>query len=161
MLVSNTSTLILLAKVDALSILLDDVKTILIPNNVYQEIAAKDSLDVLLIKKEVDKKRILLFNVEKKEYSGIIAQFRLDEGEAAAYALLKQKKAAAILTDDAELIKLCKIEGAAFITAMSVIVRLFKYKKLTAEESLEKLENLRKHGWYSNEIYNFFKQKVK
>ena len=56
MIVSNTSTLILLAKVDSLSILLDNIKKISIPKIVYEEIAnKKDSFEFLTIKKEIEK----------------------------------------------------------------------------------------------------------
>ena len=119
MIVSNTSTLILLAKVDSLSILLDNIKKISIPKIVYEEIAnKKDSFEFLTIKKEIEKNRIVLIDVGKKNYSSILAQFKLDEGEAAAYALFKKIKGNAILTDDGELIKLCKIENAPFIAAI-------------------------------------------
>ena len=161
MIVSNTSTLILLAKVDSLSILLDNIKKISIPKIVYEEIAnKKDSFEFLTIKKEIGKNRIVLIDVGKKSYSSILAQFKLDEGEAAAYALFKTAKGKAILTDDRELIKLCKIENVPFITAMAVVVKLFRKKKLTKEEALEKLEKLNGYGRYSEDIYDFFKLEI-
>src|SRR3989338_6660947 len=140
MLVSDTSTLILLAKINALGPLLDEVKQVAIPKAVYAELARKEgALDVLLIKKEIGKKRITVHDVGKKHYANILEQFKLDEGEASAYGLLKQKNAEAILTDDGELIKLCKVDGVAFITALSVVVRLYRKKKLAKTEALEKL----------------------
>ena len=158
--ISNTSTLILLAKVQSLSVLLNDVKKIAIPKIVYKELDSKDSFEVLLIKKEIEKKRISLFDVNKESYSIVLKQFKLDEGEAAAYALFKKNKGKAILTDDKELIKLCKIENIPFICAMAVIVRLFNKKRLTKDRALDKLKRLYSYGRYSNEIYDFFKVKV-
>ena len=99
MLVSNTSTLVLLAKVNSLHTLLDDVKEIAIPKIVYKEFTSKDSFEVLSIKKEIEKKRIIMFDVDKKEYQTVIEQFKLDDGEAAAYALYRKNKGKAILTD--------------------------------------------------------------
>ena len=161
MLISNTSTLILLAKVTSLSAFLDEIKEIAIPKIVYHELTTKeDSFDVLLIKKEFEKKRILVFDVDRGSYAPIMKQFKMDEGEAAAYSLFKQKKGHCILTDDSELIKLCKIEGVPFTCSMAAIVRLCKKGKLTREDALEKIDGLYKHGWYSNEIYNYFKEKV-
>ncbi|MBI3034692.1 hypothetical protein HYY71_00060 [Candidatus Woesearchaeota archaeon] len=161
MIVSNTSTLILLAKVDSLSILLDSIKKISIPKIVYKEIAnKKDSFEFLTIKKEIEKNRIILIDAGKKSYSSILAQFKLDEGEAAAYALFKKIKGKAILTDDKELIKLCKIEDVPFISAMAVVVKLFKKKRLTKTDALEKLEKLYGYGRYSKEIYDFFKSEA-
>ena len=161
MLISNTSTLILLAKINALNTLLDHIKKIAIPQIVYKEVINKeDSFEALLIKKEINKKRIMLFDVNKKNYSTILKQFKLDEGEAAAYALFKKIKGKAILTDDKELIKLCKIENVPFTCAMAVVVRLFEKKILTKEEAIGKLEKLYGYGRYSSDVYNFFKSKV-
>ena len=160
MFVSNTSTLILLAKVDALSELLDVIKKVTIPKIVYEEIKSKDSFEVMSIKKEINENRIKVVEVNKRNYIGIINQFKLDEGEIAAYALFKKEKGKAILTDDGELIKLCKIENIKFITAMAGIVILFSKKKLSKEEALEKLNRLYGYGRYSNEIYEYFKSEV-
>ena len=162
MIVSNASTLILLAKVRLLSVLLDDIKKITIPEIVYEEIInKKDSFEILLIKKEIDKKRMILADVDKKNYATMLEQFKLDQGEAAAYALLKNIKGKAVLTDDGELIKLCKIENVPFITAMAVVVKLFKKKKLAKVDALEKLEKLHGYGRYSEDIYDYFRSEVK
>ncbi len=161
MIVSNASTLILLAKINSLSIFLGDINKLAIPKVVYSEIAAKkDSFEFLLVNKEIEKKRIVLIDVEREKYSKLLQQFKLDEGEAAAYALLKKIKGKAILTDDGELIKLCKIENVPFITAMAVIVKLFKKKILTKTDAFEKLEKLYDYGRYSKYIYDFFKSEL-
>ena len=101
-----------------------------------------------------------MVDVEKKSYSSVLNQFKLDEGEAAAYALSRKIKGKAILTDDRELIKLCKIENIPFINAMAAIVKLFKKKKLTKSDATERLEKLYGYGRYSKDIYDFFKSKV-
>ncbi len=161
MIVSNASTLILLAKVNSLSMLLDDIKKLAIPKIVYSEISGKkESFEVLLINKEIEKRRIVLIDLDKRSYSALLAQFKLDEGEAAAYALLKKIKGKAILTDDGELIKLCKIENVPFITAMAVIVKLFKKKRVSQEDAMEKLEKLYGYGRYSEDIHDYFKSKL-
>lgn len=161
MFISNTSTLILLAKVQSLSTLLDDIKKLTIPKIVYQELVMKDSFEVLLIKKEIQKKRIIMIEIDKRSYSTALKEFRLDKGEAAAYALFKKIKGKAIFTDDRELIKLCKIEEIPFICAMAIIIKLYNKKKLDKKQTIEKLDKLNGYGRYSKEIYTFFKDKVK
>lgn len=161
MFISNTSTLILLAKVNALTLLLDNVKRIIIPKIVYEEIKSKGSFEVMLIKKEIEENRIKIVDIDKKLYEDIIKQFKLDEGEAAAYALFKKENGKALFTDDGELIKLCKIEKVPFIVAMAVIVKLFKKGKIKKNEALEKLSRLYGYGRYSEEIYEYFKSEVK
>ena len=160
MIISNTSTLILLAKVQALSIFLDYINKLMIPKIVYKELVSKDSFENLLIKKEIEKKKIIMLDINKKNYSTALKEFKLDEGEAAAYALFIKTKGKAILTDDKELIKLCKIEGIPFICAMAIIIKLFNKKKLKRNEAFEKLVLLYGYGRYSEDIYNFFKDKV-
>jgi len=161
MLISNSSTLILLAKATMLSKFLDTVKSITITNAVYKEILHKDSFENLIIKKETEEGRIKIETIQEKYYLSIIKQFKIDEGEASAFALYQNKKYTGILTDDRELIKLCKIHNIKFTTAMSIVVLLFKSKIINKNTALDKLERLQGYGRYSNEIYNYFKAKVR
>ena len=85
----------------------------------------------------------------------------MDEGEASTFALYDKRKHKAILTDDRELIKLCKINNIKFISAMAIVVVLFRKKCISKDEALEKMEKLQGYGRYSNEIYNYFKNMVK
>lgn len=101
------------------------------------------------------------FAIKEKSYSDILKQFKLDEGEASTFALYDKRKHKAILTDDRELIKLCKISNIRFISAMSIIVTLFRKKFIDKQEALEKLEKLQGYGRYSNEIYGYFRSMVK
>ena len=160
MLVSNSSTLILIAKTNLLPKFLDVVKNVFITNVVYKEIVKKDSFENLAIKKEIEKGRIKVELVEEMQYLGILKQFKMDEGEASTFALCVKKKYKGVLTDDKELIKLCKIENIPFMSAMAIAVILFKKKTLDKNEALEKMEKLQGYGRYSNEVYNYFRNKV-
>ena len=162
MLVSNTSTLILLAKITVLEKTLETFGEVVIPKKVFEEIVEKRELfDSQLILKQIENKKIIIKEIKTKDITQILSQFRLDEGEAAAYAIYTKGKYKALLTDDKELIKLCRIENIPFITAMAIVIRLNEKNILTKEEALEKLEALYKVGRYSKEIYEFFKQEVK
>lgn len=161
MFISNTSTLILLGKINLLSMMLEDFKEIIIPRIVYDEIERKDSFEILSIKKEIKNGRLKILEIDKKHYETIIKEFKLGEGEAAAYALYKKERGRLILTDDGELIKLCKLENASFAVAMSIVINLYQKKKLAREEALEKLKELYGYGRYSEEIYQYFKSEVK
>ena len=161
MFASNSSTIILLAKISLLSKFLDKAKKIAITGVVYEEILKKDSFENLIIKKEVEKGRIKIEDIETKFFSGIINQFKLDEGEASAFALCKSKNYAGILTDDKELIKLCKIESIKFSSAMAIVVMLFREKIISKSEAMEKIENLQGYGRYSKEVYDYFKEMVR
>ena len=105
--------------------------------------------------------RIKIENIETKHYLNALRQFKLDEGEASAFALCKIKNYAGILTDDKELIKLCKIESIKFISAMAIVVMLFRKKIIDKSEAIEKIESLQGYGRYSKEIYSYFKGMVR
>ena len=161
MLVSNSSTIILIAKITILEKFLDSVKKIAITDIVYSEITKKDSFENLTIKKEVEKGRIIVESIKNRYYKNIIKEFKIDDGEASAYSLCRNKKYEGLLTDDRELIKLCRIEGIKFISAIAIIVDLFRKKIITKNDALEKLQKLQGYGRYSNDIFNHFKNMVK
>ena len=161
MLVSNTSTLVLLAKIGCLEDFIEISPKIIIPIQVKEEaLFEKDSFYAKLIEKFIRTKKIIVLPADKAQIRKIMEEFRLDKGEAAAYAIFDIKKHKAMLTDDGELIKLCRLENVPFICAMAVVIRLFEMKKLSKKEALDKLGDLNKIGRYSEKIYNHFKLEV-
>jgi predicted nucleic acid-binding protein len=162
MLVSNTSTLVLLAKARCLEQFVSSSPVIIIPEEVKKEaLFEEDSYYARLISKLIEKKKLTMQKAPKAAVQETMANFRLDTGEAAAYTIFDEKKHKAILTDDGELIKLCKLEEVPFICAMAAVIRLYEKKKLTKDETLNKLKELNAIGRYSNEIYEYFKAEVK
>lgn len=162
MLVSDTSTLVLLAKVGCLEELILISSKIEIPIQVKEEaLFEKDSYYAKFIHKLIQENKINVAKVENLKLKNILSEFRLDEGEAAAYVLFDNKKHKAILTDDGELIKLCKLKNIPFICAMAIIIRLYEKKILTKERTLKKLDELNNIGRYSKDLYEYFKSEVK
>ena len=162
MFVSNTSTLVLLAKIECLENFIEMAPTIEIPLQIKKEaLFEKDSYYSKLIQKIIEGKKIIVTPVKEAKVTKVMSQFRLDAGEAAAYAMFDNKKHKAILTDDGELIKLCKLEKIPFICAMAIIIRLFEKKRLSKEKAISKLEELYKVGRYSKRLYEHFKLEVK
>lgn len=161
MLVSNTSTLVLLAKIGCLEDFIEISPTIEIPSQVKREaLFDKDSYYAKLIHKLITEKKIRVILADNDKVGKIMEDFNLDEGEAATYILFNKKRHKAILTDDGELIKLCKLENVEFICAMAIIIRLYEKKTLSKQKAIEKLEELNKIGRYSKELYEHFKNKV-
>ena len=162
MIVSNTSTLILLAKIGCLEKFVGVAPLIFIPLEVKREVLFKEgSYEARLIERYIEEGKIKVFAVEKKEVELLMGEFRLDEGEAAAFVMFDNKKHKILLTDDGELIKLCKLKNIPFVCAMAIIIRLYEKKVLSGKETLSKLEELYKVGRYSREIYEHFKMEVK
>ncbi|MBI2548133.1 hypothetical protein HYW21_02175 [Candidatus Woesearchaeota archaeon] len=160
MFVSNASTLILLAKINSLQTFVENAPRIVIPEVVQAEIFAKKTFDTMLIAKEIQNKKISVQKTNPKRWEAVIDQFRLDAGEAATYALFDKRKHGAILTDDGELMKVCKLKQIPFICALAIVVRQYEKKVITKEQALRKLQNLVEIGRYSQRIYDHFKQEV-
>src|SRR3989344_1700390 len=147
MLVSNTSTLVLLAKVGCLEAFIEISPIIEIPVQVEKEaLFDEGSYYARLIRKLILDGKIKAVWIDEGKIIKVMSEFRLDKGEAAAYVLFDSKKHEAMLTDDGELIKLCKLEQIPFICAMAVVIRLFEKKKLSKGETLSKLKNLHEIG---------------
>lgn len=162
MFVSNTSTLVLLAKVGCLEYFIGISPIIEIPVQVRTEaMFDKDSYYARLIQKLIKDNKIKVLRVEEAKITEIMSHFRLDKGEAAAYILFDNKKHKAILTDDGELIKLCKLENVPFMCAMAIVIRLYEKKLFSKQGAFAKLEELHNIGRYSEKLYEHFKAEVK
>lgn len=162
MLISNSSTLILLAKISALKLFLENYAPIEVPKAVYEEIIIKtDQLDTLIIMKEIENGTIKINDKKPKNIDKILNEFRLDNGEAAVYCLYLMQEYKGILTDDGELIKLCKISQIPFLCSLAIVIRMYEKNILTKKEALEKINNLAKYGRYSKEIIEYYYDKVK
>lgn len=159
MIVSNASTLILLAKVGVIRKVLDEYGQIAIPGEVELEITEGDTFDSKLLKKEIDDAHIKVIKIKSNTVQ-VMKEFRIHKGEASAYMLFNECKAKVILTDDGELIKLCKLFKIPFINALAIIVRMYEKGTLTQKEACDYLKKLNDYGRYSKEIYNYFKKEV-
>ncbi len=162
MLASNTSTLVLLAKVGCLEAFVEMASGIEVPVQVKKEaLFERDSYYAKVISKLIESKKLRVVEVEKGRIINVLKEFRLDDGEAAAYAIFDAKRHKAILTDDGELIKLCKLQKIPFVCAMAVIIVMFERKRLTRGEALSKLKELHEIGRYAEKLYEHFKNEVK
>lgn len=162
MFVSNTSTLILLAKIGAIRTFLDVYGKVVIPRKVYAEIIKREeNIDAKLLNIIIQEGKISIIEVEIQKVKKVLQEFRMDEGEAAAYTLFERTKHKAILTDDRELIKACKLLNIPFLCAMAIVVALYEKKVYAREEAREKVTQLYKYGRYSKELYHYFLSEVK
>ena len=121
--VFDSSTLILLAKIDLLRESAEDI-SIVIPPKVKEECLFKESLDALLIKTLIAEGKI---EVEKAGHQEGVrklrADFRIEAGEAQALWLGK-RLGVPLAVDDGPTIKACKVLGVQFVTAIHFLVNL-------------------------------------
>ena len=155
MLVLDASTLILIAKVEVLDVLLDDVKSeVVIPVEVERECCAvKKSFDALMVQKAVQESKIKVTEVKnKKLIAKLRGDFGIGRGEAEAIALAVAESAKILGIDDKNGINACKLLGIPFTTAIGILIRMREKRLLTVNEALAKLTALAKHGRYKQSI---------
>lgn len=149
--VFDASTLILLAKIELLRELAEEIK-IIISEKVKAECLAKEGIDAKLIATLIKEKKI---EVKKTGNAEIIKKiqrdFRIDAGEAESL-LLARKMECPLAIDDGSTIKACKVLGQQFITAIHFLLNLALNNKLQLPISLAKLEKLSIYGRYSKRI---------
>ena len=163
MIVLDASTLILIAKMEALDLFLSGSKLeVAIPAEVEKECCVvKKTLDALMIQKAVQESNIKVVDVKnKKVVTKLRADFGLGRGEAEAIALALAEKAEILGIDDKNGINACKLTGIPFTTAIGILIRMREKRLLTVGEALAKLAALEKHGRYRQSILEDARQRL-
>ena len=111
MIVFDASTLILVAKIEALDLFLSGSKLeVAIPSEVERECCAvKKSLDALMIRKVIEESKIQVVGIkDKRMIASLSADFGLGKGEAEAITLALAEKAQIVGIDDKNGMNACK-----------------------------------------------------
>lgn len=149
--VFDSSSLILLAKIDILRTVVNIYK-VLIPDMVRSECTIKDNFDAQLISTVINNGKIKVIKIEKpRSLNTLCKDFKIHRGEAEALALALQRKCP-LAVDDLPTIKACKILNHEFITAIHFLINLADSGKIERKSALFKLEKLSYFGRYSNRI---------
>jgi predicted nucleic acid-binding protein len=149
--VFDSSTLVLLAKIDLLRESAEDI-SIVIPPKVKEECLVKDSLDALLIRTLIAEGKIKVEKAGNQEaVRKLQADFRIEAGEAQALWLGK-RLGCPLAVDDGLAIKACKVLGVQFVTAIHFLIHLKARGKLELPLALAKLDRLAADGRYSKKI---------
>lgn len=149
--VFDASTLILLAKIELLREITDEIKVI-IPEKVKMECLLKKGMDAILISTLIKEK-----SIEVKKVGNVSAirkiqrDFRIEAGEAEALWLAR-KFNYPLAVDDGPTIKACKVIGQRFTTSIHFLLNLATQKKLELPMAKAKLEKLSIYGRYSTKI---------
>jgi predicted nucleic acid-binding protein len=155
MLIFDSSTLILIAKIELLDAFLKDIgMEVAIPKAVEDECCGgKKTLDALFIRKALDESRIMVRSVRNRELvTKLEGDFSMGRGESEAIALVLQEKALLVGIDDKNGINACKLSGLPFTTAVGILVRSREKGLIDRGEALAKLSALSKFGWYRTDI---------
>jgi len=151
MIISDSSTLILLAKTGILEAFLEK-NQLTIPEKVYEESVVRGKkrglIDSYLIGSFVNKSRIKIKKADEKSKDTIEKLFGIRGGENETVALATRGDL--ILTDDKKCINVCKTLKLDFAISADVVVVLYKKGRISKEKMiiafnrLERISRLKK-----------------
>jgi hypothetical protein len=164
MLIFDSSTLILIAKVELLDLFLKGIgMEVAIPKAVEDECCGgKKTLDALFIRRALDESRIKVRGVRnRKLVTKLEEDFNMGRGESEAIALALEEKALLVGIDDKNGMNACKLAGIPFTTAIGILVRSREKGLIGDGDALVKLSALAKFGWYRNDLLEEAKLRLK
>ncbi len=154
MIVFDASTLILLAKIEALELFVANLEgEVLIPEIVSAEVLKEGKEEVPLIKALIDTKKIQISRLkDEKQTRKLMNDFNMAAGEAEAIVIALRKGSYVAATDDRNAIRACKMLRLEFITAIAVLIRAVEKRLISKEEAISKLKKLQSIGRYNKAI---------
>jgi len=162
MIVFDSSTIILLAKIELLDTILQSYKKgCLIPEGVKREVTQKDSFDAMVIKKRLEEGKIKIKGVSREKIGKLMNDFNLDKSEAEAIILALAHPGSLLATDDKNAINACKLLNLPFTTSLDILIRAKEKKLLTPKDAEHKLQELAGYGRYKKELIEDAKKRVR
>jgi|SRR3989338_5580748 len=155
MIVSDSSSIVLLAKTNTLYAVLKG-NVIHIPEKVYDE-SVKAALekghpDAYIINEAVMQNHIKIIKAKPETAERIQRLFGISRGENETVSVAIDQNAELVLSDDKKCIRVCASLGIPYATTPDIIVALYRKKRLSKENAKKSLENLRRIGWYKKDI---------
>jgi predicted nucleic acid-binding protein len=156
--VTNTSPVIVLAKIRRLELLRDLHGSVLMSPNVKVECVDKGKQtgvkDVLEIENGLRQGWIQLVNLDKaqmRQVKGLIDGARIGFGEAEALVLAKSKNILVVL-DDKEARAIAKSWNLEYTSTVMVLYEAFERSLISYDELVEDLAKLTKVMWISTDV---------
>ncbi|MBI2559147.1 hypothetical protein HYW20_07545 [Candidatus Woesearchaeota archaeon] len=160
MIISNSSPLILLAKINKLNLLEKMYNKIAIPYEVYNEVVIKGKnenySDAALVEKDINEFIFVKdLNSESKKEAEKLKKI-LGSGESEAIALCVQEKARLLLIDNLEPRKIAQIKSIKCRSTPGILLEALKNKTTTFSEYESAIKELSKYAWLSGDIVAHF-----
>lgn len=160
MIISNSSPLILLAKINRLELLKKICGNIAIPYGVYNEVVVRGKKenysDAAVVDKQINE---FIFVIDLKPKHKKDAE-KLKEiigfGESEAIALCLQEKASLLLIDNLQPRKIAQVNKINCRSTPGVILEALKTDILTINEYEAAIKDLSRHAWLSGDIVAYF-----
>lgn len=163
MIVFDSSTLILIAKIELLDAFLGDIgMEAAVPLAVEEECCGgRKTLDALMIQKAIEESRITVRSVRsRKLVLKLEKDFSMGRGESEAVALAFEERARLVGIDDKRGISACKLTGVSFTTAIAILLRTRQKGLIDEDDALTRLSSLARHGRYKRSILEDARRKL-
>ena len=143
--VSDSTTLMHLAKIGKINFLKKIYDEIIIEDEVYKEIIerGKEHIEVPLIKKLIEDKFITVKKVSQK-----IEMLDLHEGERMFISLWKELRIESLLIDDEDGFKVAAMLNLTPIRTTSILIILLDKKLINLEEYEKSIRELSESGYF-------------
>ena len=160
MIISNSSPLILLARINKLGIIKEIYKKIYIPKAVYNEVIVRGKeekySDAFIIERAVDD---FIFIRDLKE-KNLRESKKLNDvigiGESEAITLAIQERASLLLIDNLEPRKIAEVKNIKCRSTPGIILEALHREKITVEEYKNSIIKLAEYAWLSGDIVAYF-----
>jgi len=162
MVVFDSSTMILLARIDMLEVFISNYHgKVLIPERVRAEVLIQGREETHLVAKLIEDSKIHVLRVKNsKLVNKLMNDFSIDAGEAEAVTLVLQEKASLVATDDRNAIRACKILKVDFTTAIIFLLRAFEKNLIEKDEAIAKLQKLISIARYEQAIIEDARRRI-
>ena len=154
MIVFDSSTMILLAKIDLLDLFISNFHgKVPIPERVMVEVCKEHREESPAIVKLIKDKKIDVLKIRNvTQIKKLMGDFTIDQGEAETITLALREGINVIATDDRNAIRACKMLKINFVTAIAILVRAFEKNLIDRDSAFIKLQKLQVVGRYSKAI---------
>lgn len=162
MVVFDSSTMILLARIDMLEVFISNYHgKVLIPEGIRAEVLIQGREETHLVAKLIEDKKIHVLRVRNSRLvNKLMNDFSIDAGEAEAVTLVLQEKAILVATDDRNAIRTCKILKIDFTTAIVFLLRAFEKNLIEKDETIAKLQKLISIARYEQAIIEDARRRI-
>ena len=147
--ISDTTALIALAKIDSLELLKKLWQVIFIPLGVKEEVL-EEKPGGKKIHQAIEEGWIIVREIKEIDYLKVL-QNHLGFGEAECIALAVEQKASLIITDDKKAKNYAKRIGINVIGTLGLIVQAVNERVLTPEEGIKTIERLKEINFRLND----------
>ena len=155
MIIKDAMVVIHLAKITLLEKSCEYFKKVIIPKKVYDEIILgkeKGYAEVNIFEELITNNKLKIAEIENENLLKKTDELNIQGGEAEAIILYWENKAQFLATDDDNVRKKAKILELNVIGTPSIIVQLYREKKINKEKFIISIEKLKNIGWFSNTI---------